>query len=46
MDEIIEFLGYTTAFSTLNGNSGYCNVEIREEARYQTSFTSHYGSTD
>ena len=43
MDECIDYLGKATIFTTLDCMSGYWQVDIAEEDRDKTTFTSHHG---
>lgn len=43
MDECIDSLGQATIFTTLDANSGYWQIEIDDDGRDKTSFTSHHG---
>ena len=43
MDECIDSLGDANVFSTLDCNSGYWQVPVREEDRDKTAFTCHSG---
>lgn len=43
MEACIDLLGNATIISTLDANSRYWKVEIAEEDRDKTAFTSHYG---
>lgn len=43
MEECIEFLEKTAVFSTLDANSGYLHVVLKETDRDKTSFTSYHG---
>ena len=44
MDDYIDSLGETSVFTTLDCNSGYWQIPIREEDRDKTAFTSHAGT--
>ena len=43
MDECIDSLGEARIFSTLDANSGYWQIELADEDREKTAFTSHSG---
>lgn len=43
MYECIYFLGDAKLVTTLDCNSGYCQVEVDEPDRDKTSFSSHHG---
>ena len=43
MDECIDSLGDAQLFSTLDANSGYWQIEMAEEDKNKTAFTTHYG---
>ncbi|CAN8063812.1 unnamed protein product [Agarophyton chilense] len=43
MDECIDSLGDAQTFTTLDANSGYCQVHVGEEDRDKTTFTCHAG---
>lgn len=43
MDECIDSLADATIFTTLDANSGHWQIEIREEDKDKTTFTSHHG---
>ena len=44
MDDHIDSLGEASVFTTLDCNSGYWQIPIREEDRDKTAFTSHAGT--
>ena len=44
MDDYIDSLGEASVFTTLDCNSGYWQITIREEDRDKTAFTSHAGT--
>ena len=44
MDDYIDSLGEASVFTTLDCNSGYWQIPIREEDRDKTAFTSHAGT--
>jgi Reverse transcriptase (RNA-dependent DNA polymerase) len=43
MDECLDSLGDATIFSTLDCNSGYWQIAMREEDKNKTSFVTHCG---
>lgn len=43
MDECFDSLGRAAVFSTLDASSTYSQVEIENEDRQKTVFTSHHG---
>ena len=43
MDECLDSLGDAKIFSTLDANTGYWQVEIDEQSRSMTTFSSHWG---
>ena len=43
MDECIDSLGDANVFTTLDANCGYWQIEIDEDDRDKTAFTSHWG---
>ena len=44
MDECIDSLGDATIFSTLDCNSGYWQIPVRDEDKDKTTFTCHEGT--
>lgn len=44
MDDYLDSLGAATYVSTLDCNSGYCQIPVAESDRPKTAFTSHAGT--
>lgn len=43
MDECINLLGKATVFSTLDNNSGHCQIKIEDADKDNTAFIPHHG---
>jgi hypothetical protein len=43
MDDCIDSLGDAVIFTSLDCNSGYCQIPVHPEDRDKTTLTSHYG---
>lgn len=43
VDDIIHYLNGTKIFSKLDMNAGYHQIELEEQSRYITTFTTHVG---
>ena len=43
MDDCVDSLGNAKVFTSVDGNSGYWQLEVAEEDKHKTAFTSHAG---
>lgn len=44
MDDCIDSLGYSTVYSTIGANWGYCQMPIAKEGRDKTTFVTYRGA--